>query len=58
MEIYGRALEPKEKMMFEGGHFDPLIEQVFEKTMATEIDFLKRKLDLQPLALPHGGNRL
>lgn len=46
MEIYRKALEPKETMMFEGGHFDPLMGQVLEKIMATKIDFLKRKLDL------------
>lgn len=46
MEISGRALELKETMMFEGGHFDPLMGQVLEKIMATKIDFLKMKLNL------------
>lgn len=45
MEMFARALEPKEFLMFEGGHFTPFTGKVFEETMAAEIDFLKRKMN-------------
>lgn len=44
MEMFAKAFEPKELVMFEGGHFTPFAGNVFEDTMAAEIDFLKRKL--------------
>lgn len=46
MQLFANAPEPKESMMFEGGHFTPFAGTVFEETMAAEIDFLKRKLYL------------
>lgn len=44
LEIYQQAKEPKELVMYEGGHFDPLTGEVFEETMVAQIEFLKRRL--------------
>lgn len=48
MEMFARALEPKELVMFKGGHFTPFAGKAFEDTMAAEINFLKRKFILAP----------
>lgn len=46
LDTYHQAKEPKELMMYAGGHFTTFSdEKVFEKTMATQIEFLKRRLN-------------
>ena len=44
LEAYAKAREPKELQVLPGGHFDVFGEGNFEKTMAVQADFLKRKL--------------
>lgn len=42
IEAYSRAREPKEIMIFKGGHYDGYYGEVFERVVAKQIDFYKR----------------
>lgn len=44
-DMFEKASEPKEIVVFAGHHFSAFGAEAFDKTMAAEIDFLKRKLD-------------
>ncbi|KAL7269347.1 hypothetical protein RUND412_007994 [Rhizina undulata] len=44
LDAYAIANEPKEIQVVDSGHFDAFEGPLLEKTMATQLDFLKRKL--------------
>ena len=44
LKAYSRALEPKELVMFKGGHFDAYSGEGLKKSLAKQTEFLKRTL--------------